>query len=899
MSSANVSGWLTALEVSISLQYAHKLALSRQSKPPLTSLNEVIAWADASSQLCARLLPTATLVLDLDFLHPDSSRIQDRSKLQHHATISGSYRTSLLERSLQIESPEGTQVNITVPFNFHPTEGALEYAEVTKLSVTWFGGLNQFRSKLWDSITPIIRIDLFEGRNIGLRCAPDGDGVCYLEIAINHGYYDEVWGNIRISILDEQPPDMHIAVVIDGVSKLGRVYYNGMELFVFSYPYRLLLERMLVAQVDRWTSYEVQRLSEVKVWTKALSHDEVIMEAAKAMSSFSITTPLSVEIALPGKQPVVVSTTVDDPSSHLASSGPYKFYSIAKQTDLAVSDVRVIDGHKDPPSKSAIILTPTTNAITFLLRDSVYPFEASTSIRNTSILFLAHLEYCRVEHGTLVTAHHLCIRNGESRVKMMVPRHNIIVEWTKQCDDPVGKIDGSLPRASASSEAKPNTERVRWHDNSVFDHVKFTYVYHPRTLWYFRYPAYCLLIYLAQMLCSLGRGYRAKWPVIRKSLSDWSFVKGLATVVAIAIGSLVLLNESVRYDKKTLEVEDLPFISVIVPCYKQGHFLRQALNSVLTQSYSNWELIIVSDGSPDTCLEVAQEYQQENPHLRIQALDKPNGGLSSARNYAIERASGKWICALDADDYIHRNYFLHVARAIYGSPNLRMIYANQQFFGESDYQWHIPSYTFDGLLYAGLFPVNTVYRKDDWATVGGYTEILPWGNEDWNLWISLAALFRDPLKVFKANDFLLYYRYKSKSMQRDMQNFAEVVPMLQTLHPDLYPARETLDNHQIIIQEINRKTVDVLKAKLRKHPEDSMLNLWLGMYHEGLKDLSMAGRYYQKAVETNKDPKNWQPYHRLAVARAIGGQCKEANTFFDKAASIDKVLSRYRISCVV
>ncbi|KAJ3342668.1 hypothetical protein HDU93_001648 [Gonapodya sp. JEL0774] len=855
---------------------------ARLMKVPLESLSYVLEQARTAEQLSKKLLPPSSLVLDLDFLNPDSSRIRDRSELQHDATISGPYQTSLLERSLQIQSSDGSQVNITVPFNVHPEQGTLAFAEVSQLTVTWFGGLSQFRSKLWSSITPIVRIDIFEGRNLGLRCAPDGEGVCFLEVAINHGYDDKVWGNIRISIVDEQPSDMHIAMVIDGNSKLGRVYHNGMELFVFSFPHRLLLEKMLVAQVDRWTSYEVQRLSQVKVWTKALSQDEVINEAAKAMSKFSILPPLSVEIALPGKQPVVVSTTMDDPSSHLASSGPFKFHSIAQQTELVSKGVVSTN---DESANSKISLTPTTNALTFLLRDSIYPFSASTVIGNTSVLFVVHLEYCRVDHGTLITAHHLCLKRGDSRVRLMVPQHNIIVEWTKQCDDPGTKIDGSLPKASGSSETKPNSERLRWRDNSVFDHVHT-----------------CVSssdIVVLQILCSLGRGYRAKWPVIRKSMFDLSFIRVFGTIIAMGIGSIVLLNASVRYDKKSLEVEDLPFISVIVPCYKQGHFLREAVNSVLTQTYSNWELIIVNDGSPDSCLEVAQQYQRDNPHLRIQAVDKPNGGLSSARNYGIERANGKWICALDADDYIDRDYFLHVARAINGNPNVRMIYANQQFFGESDYQWYIPTYTFDGLLYAGLFPVNTVYRKDDWAAVGGYTEVLPWGNEDWNLWISLASLFRDSSQVFKIDLYLLYYRYKSKSMQRDMQNFLEVVPMLQTLHPDLYPARETLDNHRVIIQEINRKTVDVLRQKLKRHAEDSMLSLWLGMYHEGLKDLSTASRYYQKAVETNKDPKNWQPYFRLAVARATGGECKEANALFDKAASIDKVLSRYRISCVI
>ncbi|MCM1138966.1 MAG: glycosyltransferase family 2 protein [Muribaculum sp.] len=92
----------------------------------------------------------------------------------------------------------------------------------------------------------------------------------------------------------------------------------------------------------------------------------------------------------------------------------------------------------------------------------------------------------------------------------------------------------------------------------------------------------------------------------------------------------------------------VPVVSIIVPIYKVEAFLGECIDSVLAQSYSNYELLLVDDGSPDRCGEICDEYAEKD--VRIKVLHKPNGGLSSARNYGMERAKGKWIIFIDSDD---------------------------------------------------------------------------------------------------------------------------------------------------------------------------------------------------------------------------------------------------------
>ncbi len=94
-----------------------------------------------------------------------------------------------------------------------------------------------------------------------------------------------------------------------------------------------------------------------------------------------------------------------------------------------------------------------------------------------------------------------------------------------------------------------------------------------------------------------------------------------------------------------------PFVSIIVPVYKvPEQYLRKCIESTMTQTLKNIEILLVDDGSPDQCGKICDEYAEKDK--RIQVLHKKNGGLSSARNYGCKAAHGKWIMFVDGDDWI-------------------------------------------------------------------------------------------------------------------------------------------------------------------------------------------------------------------------------------------------------
>ena len=105
-----------------------------------------------------------------------------------------------------------------------------------------------------------------------------------------------------------------------------------------------------------------------------------------------------------------------------------------------------------------------------------------------------------------------------------------------------------------------------------------------------------------------------------------------------------------------------PLISIIVPVYNAESTISRCVNSILKQTFSNWELLLIDDGSTDRSYEICDEYATKDK--RIEAFHKKNGGVSSARNVGLDKAKGEWITFCDSDDEILNNTFALYDRII-------------------------------------------------------------------------------------------------------------------------------------------------------------------------------------------------------------------------------------------
>ena len=98
----------------------------------------------------------------------------------------------------------------------------------------------------------------------------------------------------------------------------------------------------------------------------------------------------------------------------------------------------------------------------------------------------------------------------------------------------------------------------------------------------------------------------------------------------------------------------MPKVSIIVPVYKAEKYLHQCIDSILSQSFTDWELILVNDGSPDRSGAICDEYAQKDTRIRV--IHKENGGVGAARNTGLENATGKYVAFVDSDDFCENTY---------------------------------------------------------------------------------------------------------------------------------------------------------------------------------------------------------------------------------------------------
>lgn len=103
-------------------------------------------------------------------------------------------------------------------------------------------------------------------------------------------------------------------------------------------------------------------------------------------------------------------------------------------------------------------------------------------------------------------------------------------------------------------------------------------------------------------------------------------------------------------------------VSVVVPVYNVKHYLKKCIDSILDQTYHSLQIILVDDGSTDGCSQICDSYSKKD--IRIEVIHQKNQGLSSARNTGLQNATGKYICFIDSDDWIHPEYIAYLKRAI-------------------------------------------------------------------------------------------------------------------------------------------------------------------------------------------------------------------------------------------
>lgn len=213
-----------------------------------------------------------------------------------------------------------------------------------------------------------------------------------------------------------------------------------------------------------------------------------------------------------------------------------------------------------------------------------------------------------------------------------------------------------------------------------------------------------------------------------------------------------------------------PLLTIVIPCYNQAIYLTDCIESILMQSYENWEALIINDGSTDDTTIVSKEFCQKDS--RIKLFEKNNGGLSSARNHGIQQAKGDWILFLDADDFLIKHHFEEINQIIASTNEIDLIQTGYHHMNENGkiiLHTVMPFHSrnlLPNILSQNVGPVHTlILRSSIIKHVQTFDESLN-SCEDWDLWIRIGKF---GIKKHSINKALVGYRQASNSMSRNAE----------------------------------------------------------------------------------------------------------------------------------
>ncbi|MHB8745780.1 MAG: glycosyltransferase [Gammaproteobacteria bacterium] len=264
-------------------------------------------------------------------------------------------------------------------------------------------------------------------------------------------------------------------------------------------------------------------------------------------------------------------------------------------------------------------------------------------------------------------------------------------------------------------------------------------------------------------------------------------------------------------------------VSIIMPCYNQACFLNEAVASVVAQSYSDWECIIVNDGSLDDTNAVARALIARFPACDILLVEQDNGGLASARNAGIRASRGKYILPLDADDKLHPDYLKETVRILETHPKYAIVYVDEQNFGNASHIHRKAVSDLKTLKFSNVHDYCSLYRREVWRKVEGYSPAMYLGAEDWNFWLAAA---KHGFKSYHLPRPLFLYRNRENTMVSEtLENLGEVWAHIVFHHPELYD-RDQKQQARAQVERMPPKNRNKLGKIRQKHCANTLLNIF-------------------------------------------------------------------------
>jgi glycosyltransferase involved in cell wall biosynthesis/peptidoglycan/xylan/chitin deacetylase (PgdA/CDA1 family) len=258
-------------------------------------------------------------------------------------------------------------------------------------------------------------------------------------------------------------------------------------------------------------------------------------------------------------------------------------------------------------------------------------------------------------------------------------------------------------------------------------------------------------------------------------------------------------------------------VSVIIPCHNLGAYVSEAVQSVLDQTYQDFEILLIDDGSTDP---VTRHLFASYRRPRTRILRSENHGLARTRNLGIREAAGRYVSFLDADDLFEPTFLERTVSVLEADPSLAFASCWLVGFGESSFRWTPGTCDFPHLLAENTVCTAALTRKDALVSVGGFDDAMPVpGYEDWDLAIGLVER---GLRGRIVPEVLFRYRIRPGSMTASCtapENHARLMRYIVEKHPDAY------ERHLAgVLEVIEARTIEIEESRRlpppAAHPDD-------------------------------------------------------------------------------
>jgi len=262
-------------------------------------------------------------------------------------------------------------------------------------------------------------------------------------------------------------------------------------------------------------------------------------------------------------------------------------------------------------------------------------------------------------------------------------------------------------------------------------------------------------------------------------------------------------------------------VSIIIPCYKMGRYVGEALGSIGAQSFSNWEVLAVDDCGPEDGTRGAiEDFAARHPHHRVEYTRHPvNLGVSAARNSAVSHARGKFVAFLDPDDFWGANYLESQLEALRSNPTFDVSYTGAvrvdvtgRPLGEilSPTQVELDDWPHSLFRRNFMIPSSVVVLRCAVTELQGFDEAVDLQHvEDWDLWLRLAEAGRG----FRFNgEAVAFYREHSGAATQQNDRMIRRVIALRTKHLTSPGFREYMAAYVTELERENARQ----KARLTK-----------------------------------------------------------------------------------